>query len=208
MRHAKSVTNKTSQTNSTEGSEYAERLNRLEFARWKQLLDVQRPYRWNLQRLKLGRVLDVGCGIGRNLVALPGAVGVDHNAESIATAKERGLNAFTTEEWQNSSDQYAEEFDTLLLAHVLEHMSQPVAHELLLEYLPFLKPKSRVLFICPQEKGYVTDSTHVRFVDLSGMADHARAIGFTPLRGYSFPFPRSFGKVFPYNEFVLVAGRW
>jgi DNA primase len=29
---------------------------------WKQLLDVQRPYRWHIRRLELGFVLDVGCG--------------------------------------------------------------------------------------------------------------------------------------------------
>ena len=49
---------------------YADRLRRKEDARWKQVLDVQAPYRWNLRRQELGRTLDVGCGIGRNLVSL------------------------------------------------------------------------------------------------------------------------------------------
>lgn len=51
----------------TAGADYAERLQTLETKRWKTLLDVQRPYRWNLRRLDLKRTLDVGCGIGRNL---------------------------------------------------------------------------------------------------------------------------------------------
>jgi len=49
---------------------------------------VQAPYRRNLRRLVGDRaVLDVGCGIGRNLANLgPGSVGVDHNAHSWPTA--------------------------------------------------------------------------------------------------------------------------
>ena len=78
----------------TAGRDYAERLQRLEGARWKKLLDVQRPYRWNLQRLELGRVLDIGCGIGRNLLNLgDDSVGVDHNVDSVAAARARGLTA-------------------------------------------------------------------------------------------------------------------
>ena len=72
----------------TSSSEYADRLRRKEYARWKQVLDVQAPYRWNLKRQKLGRTLDVGCGIGRNLVSLSDdSVGVDHNEDSVAEAR-------------------------------------------------------------------------------------------------------------------------
>ena len=58
----------------------------------------------------------------------------------------------------------------------------------------------------PQEAGDKTDSTHVRFVDFAGTADLAAAIGFEVARQYSFPFPRPVGRLFPYNEFVTVAG--
>ena len=51
---------------------------------WKKLLDVQAPYRWNLQRLKLGLTLEIGCGIGRNLMHLKGqGIGIDHNFQSV-----------------------------------------------------------------------------------------------------------------------------
>ena len=81
----------------SEELEYAQRLQQLQQARWKQILDVQRPYRWNLERLCSGRVLEVGCGIGRNLRILhrllAAPIGVDTNPESALVASEEGLRA-------------------------------------------------------------------------------------------------------------------
>lgn len=191
----------------TRGSEYAQRLERLESARWKRILDVQRPYRWNLRRLTLGRVLEVGCGIGRNLEALPAAVGVDHNADSVKIARGRGFLAYSTDEWDICPEAEPATFDSLLLAHVLEHMDSAEADDVIGSYLPYLKPAAKLLLICPQERGYRTDVTHVRFLDFAQMAAHARTAGFSPVREYSFPFPRAFGKVFPYNEFVVLGRR-
>jgi hypothetical protein len=37
------------------------------------------------------------------------------------------------------------------------------------------------------------------------MADLARRVGLEVEKNYSFPFPRIAGRVFPYNEFCLVA---
>ena len=69
---------------------------------WKRLLNVQRPYRLHLQRLQLGLVLDIGCGVGRNLINIAGSargIGVDHNSYSVEVAKSQGLIAFTPEEF-------------------------------------------------------------------------------------------------------------
>ena len=185
---------------------YTERLVRLRSARWKQIIDVQAPYRWNIRRLHLGRTLDVGCGIGRNLHHLGAAgVGVDHNIDSIAVARSQGLTAYTPEEFLESADCGRASYDTMLLAHVVEHMDRDAAVGLLRYYLAYLKEGGRVVFITPQEAGYRTDQTHVRFVDFDGLADLATAIGFITTRKYAFPFPRITGKIFPYNEFVAVA---
>ncbi|TNM42767.1 class I SAM-dependent methyltransferase [Nocardioides albidus] len=190
----------------TAGADYAERLRRKENAAWKRALDVQRPYRWNLRRLDLGRTLDVGCGIGRNLRNLGGdSVGVDHNADSIAVAREAGLTAYTTTEFWETGLGAPGSYDSLLLAHVLEHVSSEVADSIVREYLPCLRPGGKVVFITPQEVGFRSDHTHIRWVDKAGLLEHAEALGLSVQRSYSFPFPRPLGKVFKYNEFVQLA---
>ena len=82
----------------TASADYTNVLLKGSNAKWKKVLDVQRPYRWNLKRLDLGRTLDIGCGIGRNLSS--DSVGVDHNKHSIDIAKNAGYNAVTTEEFK------------------------------------------------------------------------------------------------------------
>jgi len=191
----------------TSGQEYTDRLAVLADARWKQVLSVQAPYRWNIRRLHPGRTLDIGCGIGRNLSHLDDAVGVDHNPTSIKVARERGLQAWSSQEWPTCPDAVPASFDTLLLAHVLEHLDEQTGDEVISSYLPYLRAGGRLILICPQERGYSTDPTHVRFLDMAALRGTGRRLGFVAERSFSFPFPRSAGKLFPYNEFVVVARR-
>jgi SAM-dependent methyltransferase len=205
---AETLTRSTETGAATAGADYAERLAKLELASWKQRVDVQAPYRWNVQRLNLGRVLEIGCGIGRNLAHLDGnGVGVDHNAGSVSIAQQRGLTAHTTDDFHRSRHARASAFDSLLLAHVAEHVSRDVLHDIVREYLPYLRPNGRVVFICPQEKGWTTDATHIRFVDFADLRQTCAELDLQVEKQYSFPFPRAAGKVFPYNEFVVVARR-
>lgn len=190
----------------TEGPEYTARLARLEQARWKRLINAQAPYRWNIRRQDPGFTLDVGCGLGRNLAHLDGhGVGVDHNPDSIATVRAKGFVGFTVGEFFDSDYAKPGTFDTMLLAHVAEHMPESDALSVVNSYLPFIKPGGKVIFITPQERGYATDATHVRFVGFSEQSDLARELNLTVQRQFSFPFPRVAGKYFPYNEFVCVS---
>jgi len=56
------------------------------------------------------------------------------------------------------------------------------------------------MFITPRE----TRRDAYRVCRLPEAAEIARRAGVTVERQYSFPFPRVAGKVFSYNEFVLV----
>ena len=64
---------------------------------------------------------------------------------------------------------------------------------------------ARYFFACPQERGYASDPTHVRFTDGNALAELAISVGLTPQPWFSFPFPRRAGKAFIYNEFCLLA---
>lgn len=190
----------------TDGADYTDRLQRLSSARWKQVLDVQAPYRWNLRRLKLGRTLDIGCGIGRNLANLGAdGIGVDHNPSSVQTCRSLGMTAYTSEEFFRDGHAAPGAFDAMLAAHLLEHMPAEQAREVVKSYLPCVKPGGRAVFITPQERGYDSDETHVRWVGFAEAAQLCEELGMTVERQYSFPFPRPAGKVFTYNEFVTVA---
>ncbi|MDN4597614.1 class I SAM-dependent methyltransferase [Leifsonia virtsii] len=187
----------------TAGSDYAERLRRLDASWWRRTLNVQAPYRWNIRRHHLGRVLDVGSGLGRNLAHVGNnGVGVDHNPESVAIARARGLTAFTSDEFPTSGYAVPGAFDSMLLAHVVEHVDPDFAVELVRTYLPYIRRGGRVMFITPQERGYASDHTHVSFTDFDGLRRLADRAGLAVERQYSFPLPRFAGKAFTYNEFV------
>lgn len=193
------------QPQSTQIEAYTQRLEGLETVWWKKLLPVQAPYRWNLKRLKLGYVLDVGCGIGRNLKNLDGqGLGVDHNPNSVALCRQRGLRAMTTEEFLASPEAQPGRFDSILAAHVLEHLQQADQRALVRDYLPYLKSGGRLVLITPQEVGYASDASHVQFVTNTELRALAAELGLVVERDYSFPFPRAVGKLFIYNEFVVV----
>lgn len=194
---------------STQKDEYTRRLLRLQKPPWKRLLDVQAPYRWNVRRLFGDReVLDLGCGIGRNLDHLrPRGVGVDHNPRSIEVCHQRGLTAFTIEDFPETDFARPHRFGGLLAAHLIEHMHRSVAIELLAPYLDYVAPGGRVVLICPQERGFASDRSHVEFTDLDALSEIARALGLAVLSRASFPLPRLAGRLFTYNEFVLVASK-
>ena len=192
------------QLHSTTSSAYAQRLWRIDRSAWRRILNVQAPYRWNLERLRMGRTLEVGCGTGRNLVHLD-AVGVDHNSNAIELARSRGCVAYSTWEFAAAPEAVVAGFDSLLFAHVFEHMQPGQATELVASYLRYLRPQGQVISICPQEAGFRSDPTHVAFVDHQRMSEILEPLGLTLTRRFSFPFPRPVGRRFPYNEFVAVA---
>jgi 2-polyprenyl-3-methyl-5-hydroxy-6-metoxy-1,4-benzoquinol methylase len=196
---------KDSATKGTKES-YTNRLIRLQTAGWKRFLPVQLPYALHLKTLALpGSTLEVGCGIGRNLRVLgPSAVGIDVDRESVNYVVEAlRLRAFTPAEFFKSAYGRSR-FDTLLLSHVLEHVDPSRLVELVSMYLPLVRPGGRVIMITPQERGHESDSTHVCFFDFDSAVRLARTLGLTIEKQYSYPFPRPFGRIFRYNEFVTL----
>ena len=187
----------------TEDEAYTTRLRELQGAGWKRALNVQAPYQWNIRRFLSGRrVLDVGCGIGRNLLNLPpGSVGVDHNAHSVEFCRSVGLEAYTDIEFAQTTTT----FDGMLMAHLLEHLPDGAATDLVSQYVARLAPAATVMIICPQERGFASDATHTVFLDGPDLVRICESVGLTVERTMSFPFPRALGKAFTYNESVVIA---
>jgi hypothetical protein len=73
------------------------------------------------------------------------------------------------------------------------------------EYLPYLRPGGKVFMLCPQERGFASDPTHVQFTTDEDLVALSRSLGLVPGKPYSFPFPRWAGKPFIYNEFCLLS---
>lgn len=195
---------------STGDAWYADRLARRERASWKRILDVQAPYRRHLRKLELGFVLDVGCGVGRNLMHLGGkgaGVGVDHNPVAVEIARSRGLTAYTAGTFRGAPEAKPGCFDAMLLSHVVEHMREIEAVGLIRAYLDLVRPGGKIVVITPQEAGHRSDPTHVEFMDFTRVESILHAAGCRPFASYSFPFPRALGRFFKYNEFVVLAAR-
>lgn len=187
-------------------AEYARRLQRIANRRWKRL--IPNPYRRKVRRLATGHVLDIGCGIGRCLdFVRPRGVGVDPNGAAVAVCREKGHYAYRPEEFGvvYGGHQPDRQFDTLLCAHVLEHLDEPTGVELMRTYLPHIATGGRVVLITPQERGQKSDRTHVRFMDAAALTRLVEECGLTIDKISSFPLPRRFGRWFVYNETITIA---
>jgi len=190
----------------TQDKDYTKLLLTKESVWWKKLIDVQAPYRWNLRRLKPGFVLDIGCGLGRNLNHLKGhGVGIDHNPYSVEVTRKRGFQAFTPQEFQQSEFNISERFDSILLSHVAEHMVEDQVVSLLAPYVSLLKSAGQVILITPQEYGFRTDETHIQLMDFERLRRISSQLRLQFFKEFSFPFPRFMGHFFIYNEFVSIS---
>ena len=101
-----------------------------------------------------------------------------------------GYTGWTTAEWETCPDYIAESFDTVLFAHVLEHMGEDERRQIVEEYLRYVRPGGRVGDHLPAGGGQQSDATHVRFLDFADLEQVAHDAGCVVEDVYSFfPFP-------------------
>lgn len=192
--------------NDTRDKKYADYLINAQNSGWKSKLGVQRPYQNYLKRLNLGVTLDIGCGIGRNLKSLSDkSVGIDHNKFMISNLRENGFNVYETNEFDGIINDYKNYFDSILLAHVIEHLETEDAKSIINKYRGLLKKQGKILIICPQIKGFGKDSTHIQFHNLETISKLLESMNLKVKIKKSFPFPEFVGKYFAPNEYWVLA---
>ena len=187
---------------------YVNRLMGISNKPFKTFLQPVNPYRIGLKRWVKGSCLEIGCGIGRNLGYLgnPHNLGIDINEHAVAKCRTLGYQAITAETFESTRTELPK-FDNLLFSHVLEHMDCASSIKLIQSYLPSLSDFGAVCIICPQERGFASDPTHVEFKNFENLAGEIEDCGLVVHRSFSYPLPRIFGNLFIYNEFVIIAQR-
>jgi SAM-dependent methyltransferase len=198
--------------NNTNSDAYFKELNSNSTKLWKKFLPLQLPYKYNLRRQSLGKVLEIGAGLGRNQAFLDDSVGVEHNPRSAQLCQSMGYRVLIPvnfhDEFKSLKGPEAI-FDSILMSHVLEHIEYENQVNVLKEYIPYLKSNGKIFLITPQEVGHKSTDSHITWTDFDRLEIIINQIGseFKVIKSFSFPFPRFFGKVFKYNEFNVLASR-
>ena len=198
--------------NNTNSEEYFEEIHSNTQARWKKFLPLQLPYKLNLQMQALGKVLEIGAGLGRNQGFLDSAVGVEHNVQSVEYCINKGFDVYLPEDFHEKFKDYRGKnaiFDSLLVSHVLEHIEYENQILTISKYLPYLKLSAKIMLVTPQEAGHHATQSHITWTDFDRLEQiiFDASNEFKIVKRYSFPFSRNAGKFFKYNEFNVVAAR-
>lgn len=109
------------------------------------------------------RVLDVGCGYGRNIKLLGklgySVLGVEVNEAIVKSNNESNIKCLTVEEFDKTSGLY----DVVLMSHVIEHFYPDQLLKFMEHYLARLKPGGFLIIATPLNSPYFYDDfDHIR----------------------------------------------
>ena len=161
-----------------------------------------------------GPTIDFGCGTGQLLARLPkGSVGLEVNPALIEALLAQGLDVRRSSGTLSDFDLPGFEsgrFRTLVIAHVLEHLSDPV--QALTRLLAACRRigVDRVIVVVPTLRGFASDRTHKTYIDRSFVETRiAPSIeGFSRVRLAYFPGPWEWiGRYYVFHEMKLIYDR-
>lgn len=115
------------------------------------------------------RILDVGCGYGRNMRLLQDVTaarieGVDINPHIVEENRKGGLHCRTVEEFMSDMEEnVVPVYDCMIFSHIIEHFMPEDLKRFLDGYLRFLKPGGYVIFVTPLLwEGFYWDFDHIK----------------------------------------------
>ena len=166
-----------------------------------------------LQRVK-GPTIDFGCGAGQLLRLLPeGSEGLELNPHLVTALRNSGL-AVRQARGELSDFELpgfaTGHFRSLVIAHVLEHLPDPVAALQLLLRNSARLGIERVLVVVPGARGYASDRTHKTFIDRAYLEASIEPVveGFARSEPAYFPGPWEWvGKHFVFHEMLVCFDR-
>lgn len=136
-----------------------------------------------------GYVLDVGCGLGSYIGEYPGPhLGIDAHENNVKHCQQKKINAIKADA---SSFVQENTFDTVLLSHILEHLTEP-SRALENAYLSAKGGGGLIIIVVPCLIGFMRGFNdlvgHKQFVS-EEYVDHylLGRFGCKKLRSYSFP---------------------
>jgi SAM-dependent methyltransferase len=112
------------------------------------------------------RVLDIGCGTGRNLELLQKlgftqVRGVDLNQDLVAANRARGFDCVSVRQLEQEPSK--PEYDALLMSHVIEHLEHTRLLQFIESYLQRLRPGGALVVVTPlPNRVFYNDFDHVR----------------------------------------------
>lgn len=184
-----------------------------------QIARQQNPLRKLIKHFYVARILrhvrglaiDMGCGAGQILERLPkGSLGIELNPYLVDALRKRNLRvrlADTSKGDFHLDDIKPNEFQSLVLSHVLEHFEN--ADTALRSLLANCAKAgiSNVIIVVPGQVGYRSDPTHKTFVT----EEYLKAKGLSQCEGFGIShlsyFPgnmRLLGNLFIYHELMIV----
>ena len=131
---------------------------------------VRQMYLHDIRKYCKGKTIDFGCGIGELLKILPnGSIGFEVNSVVVEFCKSQGM---AVQLYEPGLDNYnlsmvdTSSFSTFTMNHVLEHLenSNVVIEKLFISCHRL--GISRIVFTVPGYKGFLSDKTHVTFIDM------------------------------------------
>ena len=158
-----------------------------------------------------GKIIDLGCGVGELINGLNnGSIGFEINKLAVDYCRQRGLNVSY---YNSSADDYMlsliknNEYQTLVMSHVLEHLDNP--KKVVNNILKAAEEKglSKIIFVVPGRSGFLSDKTHKNFITMK-FFENINDNTFKVSEVSYFPINiEKFGNYFVHNEMIVVYDR-